>query len=159
MKKITRKMEKTCTWGNLIKEYNLSLKRLNFHYNKGNFINKNGDVSFNDYYMIHFEVWQNSKIISNINQYVQKDWFEEHNINSDNYFEEIDLIINVESAYSISQKIFLTYLNEEERKLFGKKSGSPILYIEKKVLYNMENVLYEEELADYEAYEFTEGLN
>lgn len=158
MTKLIRLMDEPTEWVKYADNHFLKINKRGLDYFENALFDENNDVIFEKYYEVTFDIYNGSHLLSSVSQKIHPTLKENQLLN--NQRDNITLIhdyLKLNDHLSYSQSLFLTYLNDEESRLFKKNVGEPILMLKKKVFDYQKLVLYEEELAQIDAYIFKEG--
>lgn len=158
MTKLIRLMDEPTEWVKYADDHFLKINKRRLDYFENALFDENNDVIFEKYYEVTFDIYNGGHLLSSVSQKIHPTLKENQLLN--NQRDNITLIhdyLKLNDHLSYSQSLFLTYLNDEESRLFKKNVGEPILMLKKKVFDYQKLVLYEEELAQIDAYIFKEG--
>lgn len=153
MNKIIRVMNKFETWEEIIRKNKLIIDRLEVVNNKV-VINSQFDNIESEY--IHFNIKRKNEVITIVKQYFYNYSLNDLSITEDTYYEFFNIFLNETLNYKFYQKLYITYVSEEEKNIFDLNIGEPILIIEKKMTNNNQLIFKEEELSKYNKYYFQE---
>ena len=153
MNKIIRVMNKFETWEEIIRKNKLIIDRLEVVNNKV-VINSQFDNIESEY--IHFNIKRKNEVITIVKQYFYNYSLNDLSITEDTYYEFFNVFLNETLNYKFYQKLYITYVSEEEKNIFDLNIGEPILIIEKKMTNNNQLIFKEEELSKYNKYYFQE---
>lgn len=153
MNKIIRVMNKFETWEEIIRKNKLIIDKLEVVNNKV-VINSQFDNIESEY--IHFNIKRKNEVITTVKQYFYNYSLNDLSITEDTYYEFFNIFLNETLNYKFYQKLYITYVSEEEKNIFDLNIGEPILIIEKKMTNNNQLIFKEEELSKYNKYYFQE---
>lgn len=153
MNKIIRVMNKFETWEEIIRKNKLIIDKLEVVNNKV-VINSQFDNIESEY--IHFNIKRKNEVITIVKQYFYNYSLNDLSITEDTYYEFFNIFLNETLNYKFYQKLYITYVSEEEKNIFDLNIGEPILIIEKKMTNNNQLIFKEEELSKYNKYYFQE---
>jgi len=156
MRKIVRIMNKFETWKEIIQKNKLIIDKLEVVNNKAR-INSQFNPAENE--CINFNIKKNNEVITIVKQYFYNYSLNDFSITKDTYYDFFDIFLEKTLNYKYYQKLYITYVSEEEKNIFDLNIGEPILIIEKKMTNNNQLIFKEEELSKYNKYYFQEVNN
>lgn len=105
---------------------------------------------------IQFHLSDSTGIISQVTQYFYQESAHAIFINKKNYYDFFKEYIEEFKNFKFYQKLYITYISDNEANIFKLKIGHPIIIIEKKMTIDDKLVFLEEELSKIEKYYFQE---
>ena len=109
--------------------------------------------------LIQFNLNRSGEIITHVTQHFYLESLSDIPITKTNYYSVFDYFIENIRKYKLYQKLYITYVSENEDRLFNLEIGDPLVIIEKKMTNNGELIFYEEELSRCDKYFFQEVNN
>lgn len=143
-------------WGDIIRNNELFMK--NFDTTKEYSLNNNQEREFTKK-IIQFNIQDSTEIITHVTQNFYEDNLNDVPITQKNYNTFFDYFSENIKNFEIYQKLYITYVSENEIDIFDLEIGDPIIIIEKKITDNGQLIFSEEELSKYDKYYFQEVSN
>lgn len=143
-------------WGDIIRNNELFMK--NFDTTKEYSLNNNQEREFTKK-IIQFNIQDSTEIITHVTQNFYEDNLNDVPITQKNYNTFFDYFSENIKNFEIYQKLYITYVSENEIDIFDLEIGDPIIIIEKKITDHGQLIFSEEELSKYDKYYFQEVSN
>lgn len=156
MAKLIRCLNKQHNWLDYTNSNNLNIENLTCKRTISSYEKNHSEGILTNYYEVNFNILKEEAIISTIQQKLSAELFDDLDTSNADILSKIYQLLASLQELRFSQKIFMTYLNEEECLLFNQEVGDPILLTQKNFYANHQLILVEEELSRLESYLFKE---